>query len=104
MNNSTKPLIRETFGIIDGKTGKLYSDILSYALEREILTDETLLPNSVKYRKNLCYILQMDSRLRRALRTEKMVNVIISYQRRTTGNIALARLDRLNELNRKENK
>lgn len=85
--------LRDTFGIIDKNTGKIYPDILIYFLEHQVITDIKILPNSVIYDKdNVCYLLQMDSKLRRALKEHGIMKVIISFQRRTTGNIALARI------------
>ena len=92
MTYNTKLPLRETFGVVDGKTGKLYPDLLSYALEKGIVTDSILQPNSVMYRKGICYTTHIDSKLKRVLKEQGLASVIISFQKRTTGNIALARL------------
>lgn len=94
-NNSTK--LRETFGIIDGKTGKIYPDILNYHLEIMYITDIKLLPNSVISTKaingtEVFYPIQIDSKLKRLLKDKGIAKVIVSFQIRTNGKIALARI------------
>lgn len=90
--NSTK--LRETFGIIDGKTGKTYPDILNYHLEVMMITDIKLLQNSVLTNSmdKQTYPIQIDSKLKRLLRDKGIAKVIVSFQIRTNGKLALARI------------
>lgn len=88
--------LRETFGVIDKATGQKYPDILSCFLQEAYFTyahlyADWLLPKN----GNLYYSLQMDSKLKQKLKTLRggeEQKVIVSFQRRTTGAIALARI------------
>lgn len=85
--------MRETFGIIDGKTGKIYPDILNYRLEIQTITDIKLLPNSILTAfDGESYPIQIDSKLKRLLKEKGIAKVIVSFQIRTNGRIALARI------------
>lgn len=95
--------VRDTFGIVDSKTGKLYPDLLTYSVKRDTFSqlrlftrtynnyDEGTTSNGYKV-----YSLHMDAKLKRALkllpRPKDTIEVIISLQNRTTGRIALARI------------
>lgn len=95
-NSNPSKGIRDTFGIIDGKTGELYPDILSYHLGQDVFYPLHLSLKDIQERGNR-YLLHMDSKLRRRLRNLKEAEgqkVIISFQTRTTGRIALARIHR----------
>lgn len=93
MSNS----IRQTFGVINSLTGKLYPDIIDYHLTVRELTDIKLLPNSfveshLKNESGEMYLLHLDSKLKNRLRKEGIVTCIISMQKRAYGNIAEARI------------
>lgn len=103
--------MRDTFGIIDPTTLDIYEDIIDYHLGTRLFTQAS---HKDKYilEKGIFYILHMDSKLRRRLHelsyptqlnlatlgmeTQK---VIISFQHRTTGYIALARIYQENKSN-----
>ena len=86
--------IRETFGIVNGKTGALYPDILRYHLGWDNFCALHCSLHTLEEQGEQ-YYLHMDSKLKRALAALDMgetVKVVISFQHRTTGRIALARL------------
>jgi hypothetical protein len=100
-NKSLRIPTRETFGVIDSKTGQLYSDLISFTLSRESLRNTHLLTTTVRF-NSVIYRLHMDSKLKQALRKlgiGETVEVIISYQIRDTINIALARLLDFSKIN-----
>lgn len=84
---------RDTFGIVDSKTGKLYSDILDYWIEVHFITDIKILPNSTinSHIPQAPFLLHCDNKLKRELREKVVAKVIVSFQKRTTGNFAFAR-------------
>lgn len=90
--------VRQTFGIINPFTGKLYLDIIDYHITIRQLTDIKLLPNSVieshiPEEKGEFYQVHCDSKLRRELKAKGIVTCIISMQKRTTGNYAECRIN-----------
>ena len=95
MNSTNPPIqVRQTFGIVDQKTKKLYSDILDYSLVTGFYSDVKLLRNSchVDERDGTVYLIHMDSKLRNELISKGITKVIVSLQKRTTGNYAEARI------------
>lgn len=89
------PLVRgfrDTFGIANSRTGKLYSDILDYLLVTTHFSDIKLLPSSTYCTSDTEYLIHMDSKLKRALKLSGIVKVICSLQKRTTGNYCIARI------------
>lgn len=99
--------IRQTFGVINPKTGKLYSDIIDYHLTIRQLTDIKILPNSfiesnIKGEEGEFYLLHLDSKLRNRLKKEGIVTCIVSMQKRTYGNIAEARIYKENKRTEKQ--
>ena len=89
--------IRQTFGVKNPLTGRLYPDIINYHLTVRELTDIKLLPNSfveshLKDESGERYLLHLDSKLKNKLRKEGIVTCIISMQKRACGNIAEARI------------
>jgi len=98
--NSIKP-VRQTFGIVDQKTKKLFSDILDYSLVTAFYSDVKLLKNSchVDERDGTVYLIHIDSRLRNELINKGLTKVIVSLQKRTTGNFAEARIFKEKEQN-----
>ena len=85
--------IRETFGIVDQKTKKPYSDLLSYSLKRDSVSQAFLFQKVIEVNGEV-YILHMDSKLKRILKTLELgetTDIIISLQVRTNLRIALAR-------------
>lgn len=87
-NNYT---LRDTFGVIDSKTGKIYPDIKDYFLITDLFEPRHLNKGSYYY-DTITYVLHKDKKLKRAIMKEGKVRVIISMQRRTDCNIALARI------------
>ena len=88
--------IRNTFGVIDKKTNKKYSDILTSFIKVLTLTPEDLdykylIIPSEKY-GDIIYHLKTDSTLRNKLREEYKVECIVSFQIRRQGNVAVARI------------
>lgn len=90
--------IRDTFGIIDPETGKQYKDVLSAFIKLEVIASSKLQFNSTitDSRQNV-YLLRMDSKTRKELKEAKVIQVIVSYQKRTDGNYAMARIYEPNE-------
>lgn len=86
--------MRETFGIINPRTGNLYPDLVAYHVEYRTFDAMELLDGSI-FSDEVEYKLHMDSALKRILKEDKAQRVIISFQQRTTGNIALARVYKL---------
>lgn len=84
--------IRQTFGVIDSKTGKLYPDIIDYSIKTLFIADIKLLPNSVLELNKEFYYVHCDSKLKRKLKEEGLVKVIVSFQNRTYGNYAECRI------------
>lgn len=92
-NNS----MRQTFGVINPVTGKIYSDIIDYHLTVRQLTDAKVQPNSfieshIEGQEGEMYRIHMDSKLRNKLIKDGVVTSIISMQKRTSGNVAEARI------------
>jgi len=96
--------MRDTFGIIDPFTLDIYKDILDYHLGTRLFTQVSCKDRYI-LEKGIFYILHMDSKLRRKLHelsypTQLSLatlgieaqKVIISFQHRTKGFIALARI------------
>lgn len=92
MNPSNSNPTRQTFGVINPLTGKIYLDIIDYQLQSIQLPDIKLLPNSVLHLNSDCYLIHMDSKLKKKLKEEGLVRVIVSYQKRTSGNYAECRI------------
>ena len=92
------PTLRETFGIIDPKTGKKYSDILhSFLIAATLNADDLdrmyIYPSLKQALKGEVYKLHVDSVVKREIRKNKECKCIISYQTRTDfGKIAFARV------------
>lgn len=84
---------RDAFGIINPETGKIYSDIRWYCLTLDIFSPGVY--NNEQSRMyvfdDVEYHLHMDLKLQRTLR-KREVEVIISIQKRTNINIAMARV------------
>ncbi len=87
---------RNTFGVIDKRTGKKYSDIITSFIKTLPLTPEDL---EYKYlvipsekHGDITYQLKTDSTLRNKLRKEYKVDCIVSFQIRRQGNVAVARI------------
>lgn len=93
-----RALVRDTFGIIDPATGKQYDDIIFAFIHRDVISDSKLQFNSVlSDLKGETYSIQMDSKTRKKLKEEGLIEVIVSYQKRTTGNYAMVRIYRLDK-------
>ena len=84
--------VRQTFGVIDKLTGKQYTDIISASMEVRLITEIKLLPNSILSYKDEVYTVHCDSKLKRKLREEGLVRVIVSFQKRIYGNYAECRI------------
>lgn len=78
---------RQTFGI----TG--HSDIIKASLDVRTLYDVDFDKRHINY-KGRDYILHCDNHVRQTLKNEGSAYCIVSYQERTTGFYALARLHR----------
>ena len=83
---------RETFGVVNPQTGKQYADIISASMEARLISDIKLLHNSMLFYKEEPYLVHCDSRLKRKLKEEGLVRVIVSFQKRTYGNYAECRI------------
>lgn len=86
--------IRDTFGVKDSD-GNLYPDIISYHLETLLVAKPFLVWTKIYDSKGREYKLHRDSRLRQELgklHGKERLKVIVSFQQRTTGNFAFARL------------
>lgn len=102
--------IRDTFGIVDQRTKKIYPDILDYSLLLARFSQSNLFQRTFLVRTSegitTEYILHMDAKLKRALKLLEPINsieVIISLQKRTESiNIALARIYQRKEQEKKE--
>lgn len=81
-----KTTFRDTFGIN-------YTDVISASIDTAILLSEDFDRGHLRFR-NKDYILHCDPDVRRTLGLYGEAKVIISYQERTTGYYALARLYR----------
>lgn len=96
----TEEIVRDTFGIKEQKTGKPYHDILTAFLQLRYITDKDLdngfiFENPAKEEvtnTNDLFFLHCDGKLRRLLQQKQEVQCIISFQIRTTGNFAIARI------------
>lgn len=82
---------RETFGIIDPLTKEVYKDIKSSFLLTRVITIEDLYNSSIK-EASQDFLLHVDDKLWFRILRNKQENCIVSYQIRTNGNFALARL------------
>lgn len=97
-------IVRDTFGIVYGRTGKLYPDLIEYFLEVTSISKSYLSVTKIYSSKDTEiknnnieeYRIHMDSKLKKTLKnlpdSTIEVPVIISYQKRTTGNFAFIRL------------
>jgi len=91
MTNSNLP-IRETFGIIDPSTKKPYKDILKSFLLQLRITKENRLCKYVYLTENDPYLLHCDTKTKKIIKEKGFCDCIVSFQVRTTGRIALARV------------
>lgn len=91
-NSNSK--IRETFGIIDPLTKQKYKDIKRSFLELRRITKEDLLNREIlePSTRKAPYLLHTDLKVNRIIFNEGYCDCIVSYQERTTGRIALARI------------
>jgi len=92
MGNKMTIKIRETFGVVNPLTSKQYTDIILASIEARLITEIKLLPNSVLFYRDEAYLIHCDSKLKRKLREEGLVRVIVSFQKRTYGNYAECRI------------
>lgn len=83
--------IRETFGIIDPKTGHAYNDIINAFLMSVRITQDDKDLGKVFLRDNLAFHLHMDSKVKREIKEKGYCDCIVSFQIRTDIKIALAR-------------
>ena len=86
--------IRQTFGIIDPSTKKLYKDILNSFLiakriSREDLRNRYIIPTSRNKVHEIFYSLHTDSKVRKIIREEGECPCIISFQTRKVGSSVL---------------
>ena len=82
-----KNSIRQTFGILD-KDGNLYRDIKSATIIQKTLSPSD---NEIVF-MNECYRIHKDFALEKELASKGTTFCIISIQKRTTGNVAEARI------------
>ena len=92
---------RDTFGLFDPQTGLRYKDVISCHLRPMWLTSEIHDQKIITDEQGAAYILHCDPLVRKELGMEGDALVMISYQRRTTGNYAMARLYRTPDCNLK---
>jgi hypothetical protein len=90
-----KDLPRNTFGILDKETGKQYEDVKVFHLElRRISFDEWFIDKyiseSADRKKN--YKLLLDHRAAKELVQQGSIEAMVSFQLRTDGAFAVARL------------
>lgn len=88
MNSQPNIKERNTFGIAN------HSDILGSHLQERTLSLEDYKRGSLNENRdrNKEYKLLVDHRTLEALYEKKTINAIVSFQRRTTGNFAVARI------------
>lgn len=92
MNSNTNfSTLRETFGIIDPKTGYQYSDILNAFLMSVRITQDDKDLGKIFLRDNLAFRLHMDGKVKREIKEKGYCDCIVSFQVRTDIKIALAR-------------
>ena len=87
--------VRDTFGIVDPATGKQYADIIKAFLELRTFCKECLSYGHITSQTGTEYKLFMDSALRRKLHClamEDRISVVVSFQQRTNGLFAMARI------------
>jgi hypothetical protein len=87
---------RPTFGIIDHETGKRYKDIILSFLHPHYITCQDF-DNGFIWHNGQQYRLHCDKRVRIELGMEGYCKVLISFQIRTTGAYAIARVYNENE-------
>lgn len=105
-----KPLpnnvIRNTFGLRDSETQQKYEDIISAHLENRILSLSSLKESNYIIAetrdRNKLYTVLLDSKAEQALKQGETTKAIISFQVRTNGCFAIARLFQDKQDNRKE--
>lgn len=92
------------FGIINPKTGKMKREIIHCFLHSCYLTIDNLTSGIITSpnEKEEPYFLSMDKRLMTLLARDKRVPALISFQKRTDGNFAVARLFETNRIKIKE--
>ena len=84
--------IRETFGIIDPLTKKEYPDILKSFLLQLRITKENRLCKYIYLTENDPFLLHCDTKTKKIIKEKGFCDCIVSFQVRTTGKIALARV------------
>lgn len=87
--------IRNTFGLYDPSTKQKYADILGSHLQlRRLLLEEWLENGYILEHKDRHkrYKILLDFATQRQLLRDGIIDVLISFQRRTTGNYAVCRL------------
>ena len=91
--------IRNSFGLKDPKTKEQYQDIIK--AHREV---HTIGPKNLFHKNLFGYELLCDSILKRELAKNNEIRVLVSFQERTTGRFAVARLLSVyNNIQRKHN-
>lgn len=87
--------VRNTFGITNPLTKQRYDDILNSHLElRRLLLEEWLIDKKIAESKDRKkeYVVLLDFATQRKLLQNGIIDVLVSFQRRTTGNFAVVRL------------
>jgi hypothetical protein len=81
---------RNTFGILDS-TGKLRKDIIGASMQTDILSRASV-HQGYCFIGDVRYAILTDQTLEEAFQYDDHILCVVSYQRRTTGNYAVARL------------
>lgn len=84
---------RKTFGIYDPQTNKRYDDIISSFLMTKQLSLNDIHNGTISPDRSLTkYILHVDNNAELAIKRHGILRCIISFQTRTTGKYAIARI------------